>query len=442
MRGESTIAALSSGAVPSAVAVVRLSGPASGPVLAGLIGGALPVPRRASLRRLRRPETGALIDRALVLWLPGPDTATGEDMAELHLHGGRAVVAAALNAVTAHPDVRLAEAGEFTRRAFLAGRMDLAEVEGLADLLAAETEAQRRQAIAQADGALSRRIAVWRAQALEARALIEAGLDFADEDDVGERAEEQALAIAAALAEDLKRALDDDHRAERLREGFRVALMGPPNAGKSSLMNALARREVAIVTAEAGTTRDVIEVHLDLGGWPVLILDTAGIREAESLAEREGVRRAIAHGEAADIVLWLDPADGGTTEPPTALAARRGFRRVLSKIDLAAVRHGARGHAFAVSAATGMGLGDLLDGLAMAAAEGLAGGESGLVTRARHRTAIAEAIAAIRLAHAAPGGELKAEQLRRAADALGAVIGAIGVEDVLGAIFSTFCIGK
>lgn len=442
MRGESTIAALSSGAVPSAVAVVRLSGPASGPVLAGLIGGALPTARRASLRRLRRPETGGLIDRALVLWLPGPETATGEDMVELHLHGGRAVVAAALDAVTAHPDVRLAEAGEFTRRAFLAGRMDLAEVEGLADLLAAETEAQRRQAIAQADGVLSRRIAVWRAQSLEARALIEAGLDFADEDDVGERAEEQALAIAAALAEDLKRALDDDHRAERLREGFRVALMGPPNAGKSSLMNALARREVAIVTAEAGTTRDVIEVHLDLGGWPVVILDTAGIREAESLAEREGVRRAIAHGEVADIVLWLDPADGATTEPPPALAARPGFRRVLSKTDLTPARHGARGHIYAVSAATGAGVGDLLEGLAAAAAEGLAGGESGLVTRARHRAAITDAVAAIDLAHTAPGSELKAEHLRRAADALGAVIGAIGVEDVLGAIFSTFCIGK
>ncbi|MQT12876.1 tRNA uridine-5-carboxymethylaminomethyl(34) synthesis GTPase MnmE [Segnochrobactrum spirostomi] len=442
MSGESTIAALSSGAVPSAVAVVRLSGPASGPVLAGLIGGPLPAPRRASLRRLRRPETGALIDRAVVLWLPGPETATGEDMVELHLHGGRAVVAAALDAVTAHPDVRLAEAGEFTRRAFLAGRMDLAEVEGLADLLAAETEAQRRQAVAQADGALSRRIAHWRAQALEARALIEAGLDFTDEDDVDERAEAGALAIAAALAGDLKRALDDGHRAERLREGFRVALMGPPNAGKSSLMNALARREVAIVTAEAGTTRDVIEVHLDLGGWPVLILDTAGIREAESLAEREGVRRAIAHGEVADLVLWLDPADGGAIEPPSALAARPGFRRVLSKTDLAPAGRRTRGHAFTVSAATGAGVGDLLEGLALAAAEGLAGGESGLVTRARHRAAIADAVAAIGLAHSAKGSELKAEHLRRAADALGAVIGAIGVEDVLGAIFSTFCIGK
>ncbi|WP_334175782.1 tRNA uridine-5-carboxymethylaminomethyl(34) synthesis GTPase MnmE [Pseudoxanthobacter sp.] len=439
-----TIAALSSGALPAGVAVVRLSGPAAGPALAALSGRDLPPPRRAVVRALRHPGTGRLIDRALVLWLPGPGTATGEDMAELHLHGGRAVVAAALAALTAGgPAVaRLAEPGEFTRRAFLNGRMDLAAVEGLADLLAAETEAQRVQALAQAGGALSARIAGWRARLIEARALIEASLDFSDEADVAEAAEAEGLAVAAALKADLEAALAEAGRGERLRTGFQVALMGPPNAGKSSLMNALAAREVAIVTAEAGTTRDVLEVHLDLGGYPVTIADTAGLRDGVGLAEQEGIRRALDRGRSADLVLWLDPADGPVLEPPADLAAGSVLWRVATKSDLAG--DGAAGPARrCLSVRTGQGVGDLVAALAAAAAESLKGGEDALVTRARHRAALEDAVGCLDRA-LAPGGlpELKAEDLRRAADALARVVGAIGVETVLGAIFSSFCIGK
>lgn len=443
---DDTIVALSSGALPSGVAVVRLSGPQAGPALAALSGRDLPPPRRAVVRGLRHPQSGGLIDRALVLWLPGPGTATGEDMAELHLHGGRAVVAAALAALTqgAGAPARLAEPGEFTRRAFLNGRMDLAAVEGLADLLAAETEAQRVQALAQAGGALSARISGWRARLIEARALIEASLDFSDEADVAEAAEAEGMAVAGGLRGDLLAALADAGRGERLRSGFQVALMGPPNAGKSSLMNALAAREVAIVTAEAGTTRDILEVHLDLGGYPVTIADTAGLRESGGavevgLAEQEGIRRALDRGRTADLVLWLDPADGEPLEPPEDIAGETVLWRIRTKTDLIQLSGQQRG----LSVRSGEGIATLVSTLAEAAAESLKGGEDALVTRARHRAALEEAVTCLdRALGPSAFPELRAEDLRRAGDALGRVVGAIGVETVLGAIFSSFCIGK
>jgi tRNA modification GTPase len=433
-----TIAAVSSGHGRAAVAVLRLSGPDAGPALDALAG-PRPVPRRASLRAIRDPRDDRLIDRGLALWLPGPASATGEDMAELHLHGGPAVIAAALDALFACPGVRAAEPGEFTRRAVLAGRMDLAEAEGLGDLLAAETEAQRRQAILQSEGGFSALVDGWRERLVGAMALIEAGIDFSDEEGVPPSVRVRARDDVAALAGSIEAALADT-RAERLRDGFRVAIVGPPNAGKSSLLNALARREVAIVTDVPGTTRDVLEVHLDLDGLPVLLADTAGLREARDEAEREGVRRAAARARSADLALWL--ADASAPADPAGVSATLLWR-VANKIDLAPESVWPADHR--VSARTGAGLDGLLTALSAAAREALGTGEAVGVTRARHREALAAAHEA--LTRAASDwerlpDEILAEILRQAAEDLGRVTGRIGVEDVLDRIFAAFCIGK
>lgn len=431
-----TIVALASGRPPAAIAVIRLSGSRAAETVRALCG-RLPPPRRASLTTFRDPQTGEDIDRGLVLFLPGPGSPTGEDVAEFHVHGGRAVVAAMLAALTALPGVRLAEPGEFTRRAFFAGRMDLAAVEGLADLVAADTDAQRRQALAQASGVLGARVTLWRSQILEARALAEASLDFADEDDVAADALEQARAGAAALREEIAAALKaSSGGGERLREGFRVVVLGPPNAGKSSLVNALARREVAIVTEEAGTTRDLIEVHLDLGGFPVIVTDTAGLREAAGLVEAEGIRRARARAEDADLVVWLSPADD-PVDPPKDLPPAP-LQVVRTKADLAAYPA-----PLAISTRTGAGLADLVAFIATQAASSLSGGEAAVLVRARHREAAEVALAALdRALIEGVSPELVAEDLRLASEALGRIVGAVGVEDVLGQIFSAFCIGK
>jgi tRNA modification GTPase len=524
-----TIVALASGRPPAAIAVIRLSGRRAAATVQVLCG-RLPPPRHASLAAFRDPRSGEALDQGLVLFLPGPASPTGEDVAEFHVHGGRAVVAAMLDALTALPGVRLAEPGEFTRRAFFAGRLDLAAVEGLADLVAADTDAQRRQALAQASGVLGVRVTAWRQHILEARALAEASLDFADEDDVAADALGQARAAAAALRDDIVAALAASGGGERLREGFRVVVLGPPNAGKSSLVNALARREVAIVTEEAGTTRDLIEVHLDLGGWPVIVTDTAGLREAAGLVEAEGIRRARARAEDADLVLWLSAADA-PKEPPSDLPTAP-LQVVLTKADLASAptRRGphpalratlsrpepgegeagaaegdpatsaadaatarlvavitaadaaadssfeasaihpllpaeggekvpegrmraARESAteaervasppLAISTRTGAGLADLVAFIADRAATNLAGVEAAVLVRARHREAAEAAVAALERATApAASPELVAEDLRLASEALGRIVGAVGVEDVLGQIFSAFCIGK
>src|SRR5262245_26828217 len=299
-----TIFALSSGRPPAAIAVVRISGPRAGLALAALIG-RVPEPRRAALGRVRDPSSGEMIDEALALWFPGPASETGEDTAELQLHGGRAVIAGVLAALNRIEGLRPAEAGEFTRRAFENGRLDLTAVEGLADLIYAETEAQRRQAFRHLKGFLGERAESWRTRLIEALALVEARIDFSEEADVPEDLLGPALAIARELRGAMADALAGASRGERLRDVLVVAIAGPPNAGKSTLLNRIARREVAIVSPYAGTTRDVIEVHLDLDGYPVTLLDTAGIRDTDNPVEQEGVRRARDRAAAADLALWV-----------------------------------------------------------------------------------------------------------------------------------------
>src|SRR3984957_15360004 len=306
-----TIFALSSGRPPAAIAVVRVSGPQAGAALRGLIG-RIPPARHAALARVRDPQDGETIDQALALWFPGPQSETGEDTAELQLHGGRAVVAAVLAALGRVEGCRPAQAGEFTRRAFENGRLDLTRVEGLADLIGADTEAQRRQAFRQMKGLLGDRAEGWRPRLVEPLALVEARIDFSDEGDVPEDLIGPALARARELRDEIAQTLADQRRGERLREGVVVAIAGPPNVGKSSLLNRIARRDAAIVSPFAGTTRDVIEVHLNLEGYPVTLLDTAGIRDSADPVEREGVRRARERATGADLVLWLlGPAAGG-----------------------------------------------------------------------------------------------------------------------------------
>src|SRR5580704_15968454 len=336
MPDRSTIFALSSGRPPAAIAVVRVSGPRAGVALEKLIG-RVPEPRKATLSRVRDPASGEVIDEALALWFPGPHSETGEDVAELQLHGGQAVIAGVMEALGRLEGCRPAEAGEFTRRAFENGRLDLTAVEGLADLIAAETQAQRRLAYRQLKGLIGDRAEAWRRRLIEALALVEARIDFSDEADVPEDLLGAALFSAQQLRDEIAGVLADGRRGERLRDGLVVAIAGPPNAGKSTLLNRLARREAAIVSPYAGTTRDVIEVHLDLDGYPVTLLDTAGIRDSAEPVEQEGVRRARERAAAADLVLWvIDPSAGGlpVNEYPEDLA-NTDIWLVRNKIDLA-----------------------------------------------------------------------------------------------------------
>jgi tRNA modification GTPase len=445
MSPADTIVAPASGMSLAAIAVIRISGPETRAVLDALCGGA-PPPRHASLRAIGLANA-PLIDRGLVLSFEGPASFTGEDMAELHVHGGRAVIGAVIDAVLTLPGTRLAEPGEFARRAFENGKLDLTEVEGLADLINAETEAQRRQALAQAEGSLRALYEGWRADLVRAQALIEAGLDFADEGDVIADVAAKADPIVAELRAAIARHLVDKS-GERLRDGFRVVIAGAPNAGKSSLLNALAKRDAAIVSEEAGTTRDVIEVHLDLGGVPVMLIDTAGLREAEGKVEAEGIRRALARAGDADLVLWIVDATAPQWDGPRGLASRKpgeggaAVVTVLNKIDLAA-GEGA-GSVLRVSAKTGEGIEQLVDMLAEKAALGArAGAGAPVLTRARHRVELEVARAALeRYGDRALAPELKAEELRIAAHHLGRLTGRIDVEEVLGAIFAEFCIGK
>jgi len=442
-----TIVAPASGVGLAAIAVIRISGPATRAVLEALCGG-VPPPRHAALREVGPPRR-TILDRGLVLWFPGPDSFTGEDMAELQVHGSRAVLREVIAAVLSLEGTRLAEPGEFVRRSFENGKLNLTEVEGLADLINAETEAQRRQALAQAEGSLCALYEGWRAELLRAQALIEAGLDFADEGDVIADVSLKAETIVAGLLVSIARHLAE-RSGERLRDGLRVVIAGPPNAGKSSLLNALAKRDVAIVSEEAGTTRDVIEVHLDLGGVPVMLIDTAGLREAEGKVEAEGIKRALARAGDADLVLWLVDATAPQWEAPAGLMPRKsgqigakdGLITVLNKIDLATVAGGP--DRIEVSAKTGEGIDRLVQALeeeAALATESVAGAP--LLTRARHRAELEAAKAALqRFAAPSLSPELKAEELRLAARHLGRLTGHIDVEEVLGAIFAEFCIGK
>ncbi len=439
MSDTDTIFALATGAGRGAIAVLRVSGAASGPILRAMAS-TLPKARQASLRRLRAVPGGEVLDQALVLWLPGPASYTGEDSAELHLHGGPAVIAAVAGAL-ASLGARPAEAGEFTRRAFLNGRMDLTAAEGIADLIAAETQAQRRQALRQADGALARLLEGWAEQLIRLLAHQEAAIEFADDDlpsDLGQRARAGAAALRAEVASHLA----EDSRGERLREGVVVAILGAPNAGKSSLLNALAGREAAIVSARAGTTRDVVEVRLVLAGVPVTLADTAGLREAADEIEQEGIRRARRRAEEADLVLAVFAAD---TPPDASTLAwvRPGTLVVANKVDLAPAPGLIGGVApLALSARTGAGL-DAVRMRLEAEAVRLAGtGDAALLTRPRHRAALSEAATWLAQAEEAALPELVSESLRAALRALGLLTGRVGVEDILDVVFGEFCIGK
>ena len=451
-----TIFALSSGRPPAAIAVVRLCGPRAGAALENLIG-RVPKPRQATLARVRDPISGEVIDEALALWFPGPHSETGEDMAELQLHGSQAVVAAVFDVLHTIEGCQPAEAGEFTRRAFENGRLDLTAIEGLADLIAAETPAQRRQAFRQLKGLIGDRADAWRQHIIAALALIEARIDFSDEADVPEDLVGPALRTAKELRDEIGSALAESGRGERLRDGFVVAIAGPPNAGKSTLLNRLAQRDAAIVSAHPGTTRDAIEVHLNLGGYPVTLIDTAGIRDSADPVEQEGIRRARERVAMADLVLWLTDASADGAEADGESAASLSavdVWTVRNKIDLVGNKRCARneslstnqsGRVFSISALTGAGMEQLTAALSASVQTFFSAVEAPMVTRARHRRALEETVSALdrAIAHDPSGREeLIAEDLRSAATALGRLTGRVDVEDLLDVIFREFCIGK
>lgn len=441
----STIFALASGAVRAGVAVYRLSGPLTGPALRVLSGRPLPEPRRAKRVRLF-DHAGEIIDDGLALWFPGPASFTGEDVVELQLHGGLAVAAAITEALLTL-ELRPAEPGEFSRRAFEAGKLDLTQAEAVADLVDAETAAQRRQALRQLDGALSRLYDDWRSRLVKIQAHMEAAIDFADEDlpaSLFQQAHDTIEVLAAAIAAHLA----DGGRGERLREGLMVAILGAPNVGKSSLLNRLAGREAAIVSTQAGTTRDVVEVHLDLAGFPVTLADTAGIRETLDEIETEGVRRALVRADQADLRLVV--FDGGALPGLDAASLDLIDAHsvvVINKADAAPAdlpESVADCPVVAVSALTGAGMENLIAALGAMASSRFAGaGTDGpVLTRARHRVALEETVAALRRSAHETLPELIAEDVRLAIQALGRITGRVDVEDVLDAIFSEFCIGK
>jgi tRNA modification GTPase len=442
---EQTIFALSSGRPPSAISIVRVSGPQAGLALASLAG-KVPQPRMAS-RVLLRDSSRQLVDDAVVLWFPGPASATGEDVAEFHVHGGRAVLAAVLAALSGLENVRAAEPGEFTRRAFENGKLELTEAEALDDLIRADTDRQRRQALRQLKGLLGERARDWRARIIDAAALIEAGIDFSDEGDVPAELAAPALAKIKSLLDEIQTVLGAQGRSERLRDGLVVTISGPPNVGKSTLMNQLARREVAIVSPHAGTTRDVIEIQLDLDGYPVTVIDTAGIRETDDPVEQEGVRRARHRAAEADLVLWM-------IDSPQGVSGQVGAAPVWvvrNKVDLELLggpawtwRGAGQGGDFRISASRGDGIPELVQAIAAFARDYFGSQEDSLIGRLRQRELLLETARSLQrsIAVAGRGEELVAEELRSASHSLGRLMGRVDVEDVLDVIFREFCVGK
>jgi tRNA modification GTPase len=435
-----TIFAPASGAGRAAIAVLRISGPNCSGALKAIAPGGEFRDRRAVVRTLRHPQSHEPLDRALITRFQAPRSFTGEEMAEVSVTGGRAVTSAVLRALMLIPGLRPAEPGEFAWRAFVNGKIDLSEVEGLADLVEAETEAQRRQAQNIAGGALSRECEAIRSKLLEAMAAIETQIDFTDVEDASDFTLESVRNAARAALERIDRGLATADSAQRLREGFTVVIAGPPNVGKSTLMNALAGRDVAITSPIAGTTRDLIEVFLDLRGYPVILVDTAGIRESADPIEQEGVARARRRAKSSDLTLWLD--DGGGSPAPSLKSPTLAVR---SKIDLHEPRPSSSGNAkLAISAKTGTGIDGLLDVIAELAEERMASREPALLTLERHRRGFQDARQALvsALEPEAVEPELIAEDLRRAASAMDRIVGRIGVEDVLGEIFARLCVGK
>lgn len=447
MTGNDTIFALSSGAGRAAIAVLRISGERSSFVIRELTG-QLPPARQLTVCSIRNPQTAELLDKGAVIWVPGPASVTGEDIAELHLHGSQAILIEVMSLLQAYPEVRPAEAGEFTRRAFANGKMDLIEVEGLSDLLEARTAGQRRQAMRQFSGSTSFTFEDWRQRLLGIRASIEAAVDFVDEPGVAELAERGLDADIKALSNDMDRALSGSAMSEFLREGVRVVLAGHPNTGKSSILNALVHRDVAIVSDRPGTTRDVIEVTLDMAGVPVIFTDTAGLRaEATDSIELEGIRRTHDRIDKADLLIWVSAPD-----VPGSAASAPGMRvdlRVVNKSDL---EDSSLGHSrndteeptVRTSTRTGAGMSDLLSNIKGLVDIRFGHMEDATIVSSRQKTIVKRSIRLLNDAISLQSGslELKAECIRSAADEVGRLTGRVDVEEWLGAIFSRFCIGK
>lgn len=428
----------------AALAIVRISGPNALDALRNLAGD-MPPARRLSLRVLQDSSREEVLDEAMVVAFPGPASATGEDLVELHLHGGRAVVGAVCDRLSVLPGLRIADPGEFTRRAFLNDRIDLTRAEGILDLVDAETEAQRRQAISQATGGLEAALEGWRDHLVTAMARLEAFIDFPDED-LPETLQRDIQHTLSSLEAEMAAALADGSRAERVREGLRIAIVGVPNAGKSSLLNWLAKRDVAIVSATAGTTRDVLEVHLNINGYAATVADTAGLRETPDEIEAEGVRRALARAEAADLTLVLADASEGEAgrAAMSGHVAGEGSLAIATKIDLTDVPVPAPW--IGLSTKTGTGTQDFLKALGSAMADRMDRIGSVALTRARHSEAVRAAREAVRrcLGALERGDplEIAAEDLRVAAASLGRILGRVDVEEILDRIFGEFCLGK
>ena len=444
MSDGATIFALASGRGRAGIAVVRLSGPRAGDALTRLTRQPLPPPRTARLVRLRDPADEAPLDDALTLWFPGPASFTGEDMVELHLHGGPAVVTGVLDALGRIDRLRAAEPGEFSRRAFLSGKLDLTAIEGLADLVAADTVQQRRQALDQMAGRLGALYEGWRGRLLRLLAAVEAEIDFGEEEgDVGAGAGASLAHEIPALAAEIAAHLADENRGERLRDGLQVAIVGPPNAGKSSLLNALARRDVAIVAAVPGTTRDVLEVRLDLSGYPLILADTAGLRAGGDEIEAEGVRRARGRAAAADLRLLVIDAAAPPELGDLGFDVDGDTLVLANKVDLAPTPDVYGGRTpISLSLRDGRGLDEVVSRLEGEAARRLASSSAPVISRARHRGALEACIRALGRAEAAEGDDLAAEDLRLAGYALGRITGRVDVEDILDIVFAEFCIGK
>ena len=454
-----TIFALASGRGKAGVAIIRLSGKQAATAIRrlttghGAAAGNLPPPRKAVFREFRDPETNVMLDYGLVLWFPAPHSFTGEDVAEFHIHGGGATIAGLARALSALPGLRPAEPGEFSRRAFENGKMDLTEAEGLADLVEAETESQRRQALRQLGGDLGRLYEGWRGGLVAAMADIEAGIDFADED-LPQNLAARACAAVAKIAAEIERHLDDRHRGERLRDGLYAVILGPPNVGKSTLLNVLARRDVVIVSDIPGTTRDVIEIHLDLGGYPVTVADTAGLRDGGDAVESEGVRRAMDRAALADIrIVLCDARDWPEIGKENQQLITKNTIVAVNKTDLLETPlNTARDripevHALCpISALTGHGMDQFVAVLEQAAAGLVDVAGAPVLTRERHRRALVSCVGHLQRALGGKGDvggdELMAEDLRLAARALGRITGRVDVEDILDVVFREFCIGK